>query len=180
MLSVLDSFLANNAPWLDTLALFMVCAISIKDRCLVSLIVLADFTLTYFGQDMFKNSSLWFSMGLDYHYSLGIKDTLVALLLWRIRACPLLVAMYTLAAISCFTVWGAYARMNYEAWLQLYYAWSPIYFIIMVAQVFVFFMSGTDYGRYVRERALHINWRWLFQSFYCDSACSNKPRQARD
>lgn len=165
MLNSAWDFLQVHAPWLDALALFVVCYCAIKERCLVSLVVLLDFTLVYFGQDFLQSLELWGAMGMDYHYSLGIKDALVASLLLLFFSCPTLILLYVLASVVSFTVWLSYSVMQYETFLQLYYAWSPVYFIIMLLQVIVFFISGTDFGKRARARVVLTDWDRFFQSF---------------
>jgi hypothetical protein len=163
MIEFLDSITSIWAAYYDTLALFVVCYLAIRLRSVVAFVILADFVLVYFGQNWIKSLSFWGSLGLDYHYTLGIKDTLLALTLFLLAASPLLTFSYILPAVLCWFVWGSYTLVEYELFLKFYYAWSPLYALCMVLQIVGLSLGDSNAGRAVRRKVIPIDWSGIFQ-----------------
>lgn len=183
----LDSLVEIWAAYYDTLALFIICYLATRLRSVVAFVVLMEFTLVYFGQNWFKSLELWGSLGLNYHYALGIKDTLMALSLFILAASPWLTLAYITPSLLCWGLWWAYLAadktllinlslfdyvifnkvlITYDQWLQLYYTWSPLYALTMLLQINGLRFGNTNTGKRFRNRAVPINWDRLLQPFY--------------
>jgi hypothetical protein len=111
-----------------------------------------DFLLIYIGQDWLRSNELWGSLGLDYHYGLGIKDTLIALILFRLQANSIILASYLFASLLCWSVWSSYALLEYAKFITFYEAWSPLYFLAMIGQVTGLLAGDRDAGIHRRTR----------------------------
>jgi hypothetical protein len=159
----LDSLTNLWAAYYDTLALFIVCYLAIRLRSGVAFIILADFILVYFGQNWIKSLSLWGSLGLDYHYVLGIKDTLLALALVLLAASPWLSVAYVIPALLCWGLWGSYTLVEYEVFLKFYYAWSPLYALCMILQIYGLSRGDSNAGKLIRRKIIPINWDRILQ-----------------
>ena len=159
----LDSLAELWAAYYDTLALFAICYLAIRSRSVVAFVVLADFTLVYFGQNWLKSLSIWGSLGLDYHYTLGIKDTLMALALFLLAASPWLTVAYVIPALLCWSLWASYSLVNYESFLEFYYAWSPLYALTMVLQIWGLTRGDSNAGKRIRRAIVPINWDRILQ-----------------
>lgn len=159
----LDQWLDLYAPTLDAWALLFIMLIALRRRDLISLIVLLEFTLVFFGQNWLKSLSLWGSLGLDYHYTLGIKDTLMALLLLCLAAHPVLFASYIVPALLCWHLWGSYQVRPYDSFLDVYHAWSPYYATTMMFQVIGLAIGDRGVGERFRKRIVPIDWNRLLQ-----------------
>lgn len=153
----LDSIVNVIAPWGDLAALFAVMFLAGWRRNAISLVVLLDFAIVYFGQDWLKTLEFWGAKGLDYHYGLGIKDCLIALILVSLRANPLLSVIYGVASVLSWSVWASYQLLEYELFLMFWYAWSPLYFIGMFVQVAALWMGGANGGKRARTVAVPAN-----------------------
>lgn len=163
MLLTLDQWFDVNASWVDTMALFIVAGIALKRKDLISIIILVDFIIVYFGQNWIKSLSLWGSLGIDYHYTLGIKDALIALGLLCLAAHPMILLSYIIPSLLCWGVWGSYSLLEYERFLSYYYAWSPLYALAMFLQIYGLTFGDSSAGKRIRRRALPINWDRIFQ-----------------
>jgi len=185
-LKLIDVWFEANGPWLDALALFVVMAITLKARNAICLIVLLDFGLVYVGLEHLRNSVYWPDVQLDYHYVLGIKDIIIALILITFRAKPVLSLLYVAASMSCLITWYMYmviydkglitfmnnvlgsgikSRDLYNVWLYMFYAWSPIYFAVMVGQVYALAGDAND-RRKNRNRSIHNRRRKLLSALH--------------
>lgn len=165
MLSLIDSLIGS--PWYDYVdlgALLLVCAISNRRKDVISLVVLLEFALVYFGQNWFRGLTMWGSLGLDYQYSLGIKDTVMAVNLLFLAASPWLVAAYIVPALTCWLLWASYSLVEYERFLTFYYAWSPIYALGMFLQIYGLSIGDSDAGKRIRATLVPHRWHWVFQS----------------
>ena len=159
----LDSFVNVIAPWGDLAALFAVMGIALWKRNAIALVVLLDFAIVYFGQDWLKTLEFWGSKGLDYHYGLGIKDCLIAVLLVCLRANPFLSAIYGIASVLSWSVWAPYQLLEYEAFLMFWYLWSPLYFLAMIIQVAALWMGGSKRGgKPVRAVPVSPDRNWVY------------------
>lgn len=164
MIEALDALISTHAPWLDALALFVVCGIALKRPCVISLVVLLDFALVFFGQDWLQSLTLWGSLGLDYQYSLGIKDTLIAVNLLLLAANPWLVIAYIIPAILSWSLWASYKLgLEYNLFLQCYYAWSPLYALCMIPQIYGLSRGNSDAGKRIRRKLVPAGWDRFFQ-----------------
>jgi len=163
MMELLDSFTSFGAAYYDTLALFVICYLAIRLRSGVAFIILADFILVYFGQNWIKSLTLWGSLGLDYHYVLGIKDTLLALTLVLLAASPWLSVAYVIPALLCWGLWGSYTLVEYELFLKFYYAWSPLYALCMILQIYGLSRGDSNAGRRIRRKIIPIDWSRILQ-----------------
>lgn len=164
VINLIDQVISH--PWydyVDILALGAVCLLSIKLRSVVAFVVLADFILVYFGQNWLRSLSIWGSLGLDYHYTLGIKDALMALLLFSLAASPWLTLSYIIPSMLCWGLWGSYSLLEYEQFLKFYYAWSPLYALAMFLQIYGLSVGDSDAGRRVRRGLIRIDWSGIFQ-----------------
>lgn len=176
------NWLQINAPWLDALALFVVCGIALKRPCAISLVVLLDFALVFFGQDWLQSLTLWGSLGLDYQYSLGIKDTLIAVNLILLAANPWLVVAYIMPAILSWSLWASYKLgLEYNLFLQCYYAWSPLYVLCMIPQIYGLSRGDSDAGKRIRRKLVPVGWDRFFQPVhrlvYADIATTVRKTQ---
>ena len=161
----LDSLAEFLASYYDTLALLVVCYLTARLRSGVAFIVLIEFTVTHFCQDFIRSLELWGSLGLDYHYALGIKDTILALTLFIIAASPWLTAAYIFPAFLCWGLWSSYSLLNYSMFLDLYHAWSPLYTVAMILQIYGLSRGSDDAGKRIRRAIIPVNWDRLFQPF---------------
>ena len=167
MLILLDNLAEEWAQYYDTVALLLVCAICIpKRKSVVALVVLADFAIVYFCQNWLKTLELWGSLGLDYHYVLGIKDSLLALTLFLLAASPWLTIAYVLPALLCWSLWFSYSVVEYEIFKILYYSWSLPYALCMVLQIYGLTRGETDAGKRVRRKSLSFCWHRFFRPSY--------------
>lgn len=171
MFELADIWLDNNALWLDALALVFVCAIALKRRDVISLVIMADFALTILGYSLIRSLPIWPDIDMDYQYVLGAKDTLVALLLIILAANPLITLGYILGALACWSVWGGYAavldyRLDYYVWIEYFFAWSPIYFCIMLLEIYGLSRGDGNVGKRIRRTIIPINWDRLFQPIH--------------
>lgn len=166
MINWLDAMMNTIAPWGDLVALIVVCAVFLWRRSAVTAVVAADFLLVYAGQDWLRNTEFWGGLALDYHYGLGIKDALMALILIRLRAHPVITVSYVSASLLCWTVWGAYVLVEYEKFITVYHAWSPLYFLAMVFQVTGLFAGGRNAGKPTRVRRLSDHRDWVHGAGY--------------
>lgn len=176
VIEFIDGLTTSFAGYYDTLALLVVCALALRLRSVVAFVVLADFVIVYFGQNWLKSLELWGSLGLDYHYTLGIKDTLIALTLLFLAGSPWLVAAYIIPALACWVVWASYGLIDreffsvvvvdYDRFLDFYHAWSPIYALAMFFQIYGLTRGDSDAGRRVRRKIIPIDWDRVLQPFY--------------
>lgn len=164
MLSFIDGLIGHPLyDWVDLAALVIVALLSLKLRSIVALVVLLDFALVYFGQNWLRSLSLWGSLGLDYQYTLGVKDTLLAATLLFLAASPWLTLAYIIPALTCWVVWASYSLIEYETFLSFYYAWSPIYALAMFLQVFGLSRGDSSAGKLIRRKFIPANWDRFFQ-----------------
>ena len=163
MIEFLDSLAEYWAAYYDTLALIVVCYLAIRLRSVVAFIILMEFTLVYFGQNWLRSLRIWGSLGLDYHYVLGIKDTLMALTLLALAASPWLTFAYIIPALLCWSLWLSYSLVEYNQFLEFYYAWSPLYALTMILQIYGLSLGDTDAGKRVRRKIIPIDWSGVFQ-----------------
>jgi len=179
VLILLDNLAEQWAQYYDTVALLLVCIIALYRRyTLITLIVLGDYTITYFGQNWLRSLELWGSLGIDYHYILGIKDSIMALTLFLLAASPWLSLAYLIPALLCWGLWWArliseesitiniplfelsivdWVFITRDQWLAMYYAWSPLYALTMVLQIFGVSRGDSDAGKRVRRGFIHFN-----------------------
>ena len=163
MINFFDTLAEQWAHYYDSVALIVVCLLAIRLRSVVAFLILLDFTLVYFGQNWLRSLSLWGSLGLDYHYVLGIKDALIAATLLVLAANPLLTLAYVLASLSCWSVWSSYSLLEYGQFLDVYHAWSPVYAFMMVLQIIGLSTGDGNAGKIIRRRIIPLDWDRIFQ-----------------
>lgn len=189
-LKLIDLWFGVNGPWLDALALFVVIGISLKLRNVICLIVLLDFGFVYVGIEHLRNSEYWPNVHMDYHYVLGIKDIILASILIFFHANRLLSLLYITGSVISLTTWYGYmviydkgiinlvnsifglglsSRDFYDIWLYMFHAWSPIYFGIMVGQLYALSGGDSDVGKRLRNKILFNFRRNLPRTFYYSS-----------
>ena len=167
MIEFLDSVISHpRYDWVDLAALLVVCALALKLRSGVALLILADFALVYFGQNWLRSLSVWGSLGVDYQYTFGIKDTLFALALFLMAASPWLTAAYIIPALLCWGVWSSYSLLEYSQFLEIYYAWSPLYALCMIPQIYGLSRGDSDAGKRIRKSIIRIDWDRILQPVY--------------
>lgn len=153
------------SPWGDLAALCAVLVLLAWHRTLVAFVVFIEFALVYVGQDWLRETELWGGLALDYHYGLGIKDALMCLILIRIRANPLITVSYVSASLLCWAVWASHSLLEYEKFITVYHAWSPLYFLAMVIQVTGLYNGGRDAGILARVWRVSTHRDWIFRAF---------------
>lgn len=163
MIQLLDQLVDRYFDYVEIVGLLAIMVLALRLRSVVAFIVLADFTLVYFGQNWLRSLSIWGSLGLDYHYVLGIKDTLLALSLFLLAASPWLTMAYIIPALLCWVVWGSYSLFEYETFLKFYYAWSPLYAMAMFLQIFGLTRGDSDVGKRARAGLIPLNWDRIVQ-----------------
>lgn len=167
-LESLDLWFELNAPWLDVMALFVVCAIALKRKDIIGFIVMMEFAIILLAYNFVKSLPIWPDIHLDYQYILGAKDALIALSLFILAAHPLITLSYILGSLSCLGVWYGYEmaydhKIDYYAWRDYFYLWSPVYFCIMIAQIYGLSLGDSNVGKRVRRAIIPLNWDRLLQ-----------------
>lgn len=158
MIELLDGMVDSYFNSIETVAMVIVCLMALRLRSGVAFLILCDFILVYFGQNWLRSLSMWGSLGLDYQYALGIKDSLMALALLSMAASPWLTVAYIAPALLCWGVWGSYTLVEYELFLEFYYAWSPLYALCMVGQIYGLSRGDSDAGKRIRRKAIPVDW----------------------
>lgn len=155
----LDQWLSEYGQHLDVLAFaFLVIPVVLYRRDLVGFVVFCDFALMLFAYEWVESQSLWGALGLDYQYTLGIKDTLMALCLFLLTAHPIITLAYILAAFLCWVVWFSYQLLSHNAFLELFYAWSPLYALVMFIQILGLFTGDGNVGKIIRCKLIPLDW----------------------
>lgn len=177
LLKSLTQWLEIYAPWLDVLALFLVGVIAIRKSNLIGFIVLIEFAFSLLAIGHVRLLPIWPNVDMDYQYVLGIKDVLMAVILFLLAANPLLTLSYLTGSIACLFVWYGYVLVydyvvSYDVWLVWFYAWSPAYFVVMCVEIVTLSIGEGDAGKRIRSKVIPFGWGRIFRpvhrALYCD------------
>lgn len=211
MIKAADSLIEVVAPSVDLLALFVVGFILWRNKNLVTAVVFTEFVFVFFFQDWLQSLDYWGSKGLDYHYGMALKDGAFAVLLAFLRANPLLIFVYGVASVLSWAVWGFWVLLqsgaladwstNYHEAMtmtemewnslhahldaigyQVWYAWSPLYFLCMIAEIVVLAWSGGNAGKRSRSRihAARRGWNVSVVDFTLSHLPAGKGRNTQN
>ena len=168
LLKSVDLWFELNALWLDALALLVVCGIALKRKDVIGFVVMMEFAIIFLAYNVVRALPFWPDIDMDHQYVLGAKDALMALALFLLAAHPLITLGYILAALSCWGVWYGYEmaysyKIDYNIWLYYFHAWSPVYFCIMLLEIYGLSCGDSNVGKRVRRAIIPLNWDRVFQ-----------------
>lgn len=160
----LDEFVESLATPIDTFSLLAVLAIALKYKNIVCYVVAADFSFMFFGSGWAYSLDIWDEMGIFWQYGLGMKDTLVMLILYALGANPLVLLAYGVVSVPSWSLWAVYELVESDNIYHLaWYLWSPLYILLQVLQVAALGFKGGDDGRIARAR-LYARWNSRYVS----------------
>jgi hypothetical protein len=130
------------ASWVDLVALSVVFILALKSRNKIKSLVLFEFAMVFCVHELLVYFGWYSSNVLTFIYAIGLKDVLMAAVLFLIGANAILITAYALAGAYCILVWISYHKFYNLLFLDLYYLRGSFVTLMMLIQVYGLTRNG--------------------------------------
>lgn len=141
-MELIFNFVRDYASWVDSMALFVVFILVLRNRNLLTMVIFVEFVIILCIHEYLVVSGKYSALIMQYIYGIGIKDIAIAFIITLMSANLLLRFAYAAAGAYMLLLWVSYYHFYQVMFLDLYAARGTFVTMMMLIQVYGLTQNG--------------------------------------